>query len=60
MHIIFIKDYDVYEQGMEYVVERTLGARFCRMGVAIPIAQHLDMLAEKAAAEKKEKVRRLQ
>jgi hypothetical protein len=61
MHIVFIKSYDIWLVGREYVVERTLGARLCELKVAIPYSKHLDNQAEakrkagKAATLLKEK-----
>ena len=46
MHIVFIKNYDIWLVGRDYTVERTLGARLCEMGVAIPYSRHLDNQAE--------------
>ena len=46
MHIVFIKCYDIWLVGRDHVVERTLGARLCEMGVAIPYSKHLDNQAE--------------
>ena len=57
MVVVFIKNYDIYKIGQQYTVERTLGARFCEMKVAIPYTVHLDNLArEKEKAEKAEKL----
>ena len=51
MHIVFIKNYDIYKAGKEYTLERTLAARMCELGVAITFTEHLDRQAE--AARKK-------
>lgn len=48
MHVVFIKDYDIYKAGEAHIVERTLGVRFCEMKVAIPYTEHL---AEKKMIE---------
>ena len=57
MHIVFIKSYDIWLVGRDYVVERTLGARLCEMGVAIPYSKHLDNQAE--AKRKSDKAAKL-
>ena len=57
MHIVFIKNYDIWLVGRDYTVERTLGARLCEMGVAIPYSKHLDNQAEaKRKADKAAKL----
>jgi hypothetical protein len=53
MHIVFVKNYDIYAAGKGYTLERTLGARLCKMGVAIPYSVHVDNQA-KAKREKAE------
>ncbi len=60
MVVVFIKNYDIYKVGQQYTVERTLGARFCKMKVAVPYTVHLDNLAkekEKAEAEAAKKAK---
>lgn len=52
MHIVFIKNYDIWLAGRDYIVERSLGARLCEMGVAVPYSVHLDMLAKVRAKDK--------
>ena len=61
MHVVFIKSYDIWLIGRDYVVERTLGARLCEMGVAVTYSKNLGNQAEakrkadKAATLVKEK-----
>ena len=59
MHIVFQKDYDGYKKDHASFVERTLGRRFCRNGIAIPYQQHLDNVydAEQAKIAAKEKAK---
>jgi len=52
MHIVFIKNYDIYKAGKEYTLERTLGARMCEMGVAVVYTDWVNMESEKAADKK--------
>jgi len=52
MYIFFVKNYDIWNQGEGYNVERTLGVKLCAMGVAVPYTVHLEMVAEERAKAK--------
>lgn len=57
MHVVFTKDYDIYKAGGDYILERTLGAKMCEMGVAMTYSDHVQMEVEarrkKAKADEK-------
>ena len=51
MHIVFLKAYDIYKAKADYILERTLAARMCEMGLAVPYSVYLDIQAKEKAAK---------
>ena len=57
IRLYFLKDFEGHKKGSHYVVELSLGRRYCENGIAIPLSEYLAQVEREKQEEKERKAK---